>query len=199
MKFLSLFLAAGLMLMTISPAHAQIENYEFDKAHTQIMFSVSHLGFTNSHGRFMEFDGGFQFNRAEPEKSAVNVTIQTASIFMGTDKWDDHMKNQDFFNVEKFPTMAFKSTAVEKTGENTGKITGDLTILETTKPVTLDVVFNKAGKSPFGEMYKAGFSATANIKRSDFGMTYGLPMVGDDVKIMIEVEGDRLGGDVVNP
>lgn len=197
MKFLSLMMVALVLMAT--PARAQIEDYEFDKAHTQIMFAVSHLGFTNSHGRFMEFDGGFQFNRAEPEKSKVDVTIQTASIFMGTEKWDESMTSKKFFDVENFPTMTFKSTKVEKTGDNTGKITGDLTILETTKPVILDVVFNKSGKSPFGEKYKAGFSATGAIKRSDFGMKYGLPLVGDDVQIMLEVEGDRLNGDVVNP
>lgn len=197
MKFLIICLMV--LVLTTSAARADIENYEFDKAHTQIIFGVSHLGFTTSHGRFMESDGGFQFNRDEPEKSKVNVTIQTSSIEMGDQKWNEHLKNSDFFDVEKYPTMTFKSTEIKVTGDKTAKIMGNLTILDVTKPVLLDVIFNKAAKAPFGEVYKAGFSAVTQIKRSDFGMNYGLPMVGDDIKITIEVEGNRIGGDVVNP
>ena len=87
--------------------------------------------------------------------------------------------------------MTFKSTDIKVTGENTADITGDLTILETTKPVVLKTTFRKAGKHPFGDKYAAGFSASAKIKRSDFGMNYGLPNVGDDVTIRIEVEAVR--------
>ncbi|HPF79070.1 MAG TPA: YceI family protein [Alphaproteobacteria bacterium] len=197
MKYFILTMA--LLVMAVRPAQAQVERYEFDKAHTQIMFAVNHLGFSNSHGKFLDFDGYFEFNRGEPEKSKVEVTINTAGINMDDEKWDEHLKGADFFNVEKYPTMTFKSTKIEVTGENTAKISGDLTILDKTNPVTLDVIFNKADKSPFGEKYVAGFSAKAGLKRSDYGMNYGLPMVGDDVSIMIEVEGIRQGGDVVNP
>lgn len=195
MKFLLLLTA---ILFITQPAQAQIEIYEIEKPHTQILFSVSHLGFSNSYGKFLDHQGTIEFNRSEPEKSKVEITIQTASIEMNDQKWNDHMKNADFFNVEKFPTMTFKSTKIEKTGDNTAKITGDLTILETTKPVTLDVVFNKAGKHPFGEKYVAGFSATAALKRSDFGMTYSLPMVGDDVNLILEVEAIRQGPNTLN-
>ncbi len=196
MKFLTLLIAS--MLMMASSAKAEIEIYGFDKVHTQIIFFVSHLGFSISEGEFHDFDGTIEFNRHEPEKSKVEVVIQTSSIDMDDQKWDDHMKNEDFFNVEKFPTMTFKSTGVEVTGEKTAKITGNLTILETTKPVVLDATFINAGKHPFGEKYAAGFSATTKIKRSDFGMNYGLPNIGDDVDIRIEVEAIRRNGEVVN-
>ncbi|CAG0909711.1 unnamed protein product, partial [Cyprideis torosa] len=179
------------MMIAASPARAEIEIYEFDKAHTQILFFVNHLGFSTSQGEFHGYDGVFEFNRAEPERSNVEVTIQTNSIDMDDQKWDDHMKSKDFFDVEPFPTMKFKSTSIEKTGDKTGKITGDLTILEITKPVTLDVTFNKAAIHPFSQKYVAGFSAKTKIKRSDFGMKYGLPMIGDDVDIILEVEGLR--------
>ena len=112
------------------------------------------------------------------------------------------MKNEDFFNVEKFPEMTFKSTGVTVTGENTGDVTGDLTLLGVTKPVTLHVTFNKAGKHPMGDKYAAGFSATGTLRRSDFGMDYGLPMVSDEVELRIEVEGvreNREGQEPVNP
>lgn len=187
-----------LMFFITAPAKAEIEIYEFEKAHTQILFFVNHLGFSNSQGEFHDYDGSIEFNRSEPEKSKVEITIKTDSIDMDDEKWDAHMKNEDFFNVTKYPDMTFKSTAIELTGEKTAKITGDLTILETTKPVTLDVIFNKAGKHPFGDKFVAGFSAKANLKRSDFDMKYGLPMIGDEVDIMIEVEAIRQGGSTLN-
>ena len=193
-----LITALAFMVLAVQPAKAEIEIYDFDKAHTQILFFVDHLGFSTSQGEFHDYDGSFYFNINEPEKSKVDVTIKTNSIDMDDKKWNDHMKNADFFDVEKFPTMTFKSTAIKKTGDKTAVITGDITILETTKPVALDVTFNKAAVHPFSQKYVAGFSAKTKIKRSDFGMKYGLPMIGDEVDIMIEVEGLRQNGEIFN-
>lgn len=186
-------LAAALFLAFAMPgtARAAVETYTLEKPHTQIMFFVDHQGFSKSQGKFLDYEGTIQFDRENPANSSANVTIKTASIFMGTDAWDAHLKNEDFFNVEKYPEMIFKSTGVNVTGENTAQIAGDLTILGVSKPVTLDVVFNKAGPRPMGDKYSAGFSATTKIKRSDYGMNYGIPIVGDDVEIRIEVEADR--------
>lgn len=191
MRILMTVGAACAFMLFPGMASAQIEKYYFDKEHTQIFFSVNHLGFSNSTGSFQEFDGSFVFNRGEPEKSSVNVVIKTDSIEMNDAKWNEHMKNKDFFNVTAFPSMTYKSTGIEMTGEKTANIVGDLTLLGVTKPVTLAAVFNKADKHPFSNKYVAGFSATARLKRSEFGMNYGLPMVGDDVSIRIEVEGIR--------
>jgi polyisoprenoid-binding protein YceI len=168
-----------------------VEHYVFDTAHTQILFFVNHLGFSMSQGEFHDYDGGFIFDRTNPEKSSINVTIKTASIDMDHEKWTSHMKNADFFDVENHPEMTFKSTAVDVTGENTADITGDLTLLGVTKPVTLAVTHNKSGIHPFNKKMVAGLSATANIKRSEWGMDYGLPGVGDDVEIRLEIEGFR--------
>ncbi len=187
LTFMSLLVSLGFT----SSASAQIEKYSFDKAHTQILFFVSHLGFSNSQGEFHDYDGYFLFDRAEPEKSKVEITIQTSSIDMDDEKWDTHMKSEDFFNVKEHPAMIFKSTSIEVTGENTANITGDLTILDVTKPAVLAVIHNKSDKHAFSGKYVSGFSATAIIKRSDFGMNYGLPMVGDEASIRIEVEGIR--------
>lgn len=176
-----------------SEAQAQIERYSFDKAHTQILFFADHLGFSSSQGEFLNFDGGFVFDRTRPENSSVEVTIQTSSIDMDHEKWDQHMKSADFFDVENHPTMHFKSTAIEIEGEKAAKIIGDLTILNVTKPITLDVTYNKSGKHPFSGKYVSGFSATGVVKRSEYGMTYGLPMLGDDISLRIEVEGEREG------
>ena len=179
-------------VFTAQEALAEVETYVLEKPHTQIIFGTKHLGFTTSYGRFHEFDGGFTFDRANPENSSAEATIQTASIDMGTKPWDDHMKNQDFFHVTKFPTMTFKSTNIEMTGENTANITGNLTILEKTHPVTLATTLNHSGEQPFDKKYHAGFSATGTLNRTDWGMDYGVAVgVGDVVELIIEVDGIR--------
>lgn len=189
MRFL--LMTALIVLGFSSTAQAEAEKYTFDKAHTQILFFVNHLGFSYSQGEFHDYDGHFTFNRAEPAQSEIDVAIKTASIDMDNEKWDAHMKNADFFDVENHPAMTFKSTGIEVTGENTAKITGDFTLLGVTKPVVLDVTHNKSAKHPFSDKFVAGFSASTMIKRSEFGMNYGLPGVGDDVEVRIEVEGFR--------
>lgn len=191
MKKLLLTAAAAGMLVLPTQAQAQIEKYNFDKAHTQILFFVNHLGFSMSQGEFLDYDGHFIFDRGEPSKSSVQVQIMTESIDMDDEKWDEHLKSADFFNVEKFPTMTFDSKNIEVTGDNTANITGDLTMLGVTKPVTLAVTYNKSGVHPFSGKYVSGFSATGTVKRSDFGMTYGLPGVADEVQLRLEVEGIR--------
>jgi polyisoprenoid-binding protein YceI len=188
-KVFALVLAS---LLFSAPAFAKPEKYTFDPLHTQIVFKVSHLGFSKSQGRFTKFDGGFTFDQEKPTASSVDVTIDANSINMLSTGWDDHLKGEEFFNVKKFPTITFKSKKITKTGENTGNITGDLTILGVTKSVDLDVEFNKAGTMPMNKNEIAGFSATAYLKRSDFGMNYGVEMgLGDDVTIEIQVEGIR--------
>lgn len=174
-----------------APASQAAENYTFDTVHSQIIFFVDHLGFAKSEGEFLDFDGGFTFDRENPSNSTINVSIDTDSIDMDDEAWDTHMKSDHFFNVEKFPKMTFKSTSIEVTGEKTANITGDLTLLGVTKPIVLKTVYNKSGENPYSKKFEAGFSATAALKRSDFGMTYGLPGVGDDVEIRIEVEAIR--------
>lgn len=194
MKKLGLMGAA--LMFVAQPASAQVERYKFDDPHTQVVFMVNHMGFSNSIGKFTDYEGTIEFNRDEPAKSTVEVTIETDSLDFADDTWNEHVEAADMLNVEKFPTMTFKSTNIDVTGEKTAKITGDLTLLGVTKPVVLDTVFNNAGKAPMGNVYKAGFSATGTLKRSDFGMTKGIPMVGDEIKLIIEVEANREGGEV---
>lgn len=189
-KTLAALTLAALMGAAV-PALAAADKYAFDPAHTQIFFSADHLGFSRSTGRFNKFTGGFTFDEKAPENSSVEVSIDMNSVDMGSEAWDKHLKSADFFNVEKFPTMTFKSTKIEKTGEKTGKLTGDLTLLGVTSPVTLDVTYNQSGIHGYTKSYVAGFSATGTVKRSDFGMTYGLPGVGDDIALNIQVEGVR--------
>lgn len=178
-----------LLLASNSSVHA--EDYQLEPVHTQILFFCDHLGFSKSQGEFLEFEGSFSFDPENIDASKAQITIQTASIDMDNQKWNDHMKNKDFFDVDNFPTMTFKSTAVEHDSSGEMKLHGELTLLDKTHPIVLDVIHNKSGVHPFSGKYIAGFSARTNVKRSLFGMTYGLPALGDDIEIRLEVEGVR--------
>ena len=193
MNTLNRICSAALLAVAVAAPAQAADKYKFDTVHSQVIFFVSHLGFSMSEGEFLDFDGGFSFDQKNWGNSSVDVTIKTASISLDDKKWDDHMKNEDFFNVEKYPTMTFKSSKVESKDGKTGTITGDLTLLGVTKPVTLDVTFNKAGAHPFNPKKQLiGFSATGTLKRSEFGMNYALPAVGDEVEIRIEVEAEKI-------
>jgi polyisoprenoid-binding protein YceI len=167
-------------------------NYRLEPVHTQILFFCDHLGFSKSQGEFLKFDGSFSFDPNDPAVSKVEISIDTASIDMDNQKWNDHMKNQDFFDVEKFPTMTFISTKIEPLSDQTMNVHGNLTILGHSEVVVLNVTHNKSGEHPFSGKYTAGFSATTHVKRSLYGMTYGLPALGDDIEIRLEVEGQRI-------
>ncbi|MGE0754665.1 MAG: YceI family protein [Alphaproteobacteria bacterium] len=191
MRILSSILAS--LLLFASPAMAADENkYDFDKSHTRILFFIDHLGFSETVGDFTDYDGHFVFDEKEPAKSSVDVTLKVAGIRTVSQKLDEHLMNEDFFNEKKFPTIRFTSKEVKVTGKDTAEITGDVTMLGVTKPVTLHVKLNKVGFYPMGDVYAAGFTANATLKRSDFGMNHGLPMVGDDVRIEIYTEGHHV-------
>ncbi len=189
-KYLQYLLSLLAALLFASHALAA-DNYAFDKTHSQILFFVNHLGFSNSQGEFHDYEGGFTFDPADWSRSSVEVTVRTASIDMDDYAWDKHLRAKDFFDVRKFPEMRYQSIRVEQTGEKTGKIYGELTLLGVTRPVVLDLILNKVGLHPMKQTPRAGFSATTRLKRSDFGMKYAVPMVSDEVEIRIEVEGPR--------
>ncbi|CAO3455573.1 Protein yceI precursor [Azospirillum argentinense] len=162
--------------------------YKLDPAHTAVVFIVDHLGFAKAMGRFNTVAGELSFDKDAADKSSLSVTIDTTSVDTNHAKRDEHLKSPDFFNAKEFPKMTFKSTKIETTGDKTGKLHGDLTLLGVTKPVVLDVTFNKDGVSPASKQETVGFSARGTIKRSDFGMKYGVPNIGDDIQIIIESE-----------
>ena len=162
--------------------------YKLDPAHTAVVFIVDHLAFSKAVGRFNTVAGELSFDKDAAEKSALSVTIDTASVDTNHAKRDEHLKSPDFFNVKEFPKLTFKSTKIEKTGDKTGKLHGDLTLLGVTKPVVLDVTFNKDGVSAASKLDTVGFSARGTIKRSEFGMKYGVPNIGDEIQIIIESE-----------
>jgi polyisoprenoid-binding protein YceI len=169
-------------------ADAAPVKYIIDEPHTQIIFSVSHLGFSFSHGRFDDKEGFIIFDAENPANSSVEVTIEADSVDMGFDKWEDHIENADILDTDKYKYITFKSTSIDITGTDTAKIHGNLTIKDITKPVTLDAKLNKSAKHPMSGKDYIGFSATTSFKRSEFGINYGLPNVGDDISVILQVE-----------
>ena len=186
-------LAASLLL---APGAATAKPYDYiiDPEHMVVAFSVSHLGFADVLGRFLVVTGSFRFDEETRSLSNVNAEIQADSVFTAHPARDGHVRKEDFLWAEKHPVITFSGTGSEPTGERTGKVFGDLTIRGVTKPVVLDVTWNRSGNYPFGDKhYAIGLSARTTIKRSDFGMTYALEgdMVGDEVEIILEFEAIR--------
>ncbi len=186
MKITKLFIA---VLSLVISGRLLAADYQLDTVHTQILFSVNHLGFSTSTGSSVDFEGGFSFDENAVESSSAYAEIQIGSIEFNDEVWNDTMLGKMWFDLSNFPTMTFKSTQVTSTGEGTMLVIGDLTLKGITRPVTLDVILNKVGEQM--GVPKAGFSATAIIDRTEFGMSTFAPMIGSEVKIIIQVEGER--------
>lgn len=169
---------------------AATETYIIDPTHTYPHFAVSHLGFSTMHGRFDKSSGKLTIDRVA-KVASVDVTIETASLSTGLKKRDAHLRSPDFFNTAEFPKATYKSTAVKFNEDTPTTVEGNLTLLGVTKPVILTIIAFKCGKNPMNQKAMCGIDATANMKRSDFGMNYALPGVGDNLKISIEVEAYR--------
>lgn len=176
-------------------AQAPAGAYELEKTHASITFKVLHMGLAYYTMRFNDFDATITLDPKKPEASTLNVTIKPASLDANNPKMTAHTDNKDFFEVAKYPTITFVSTGIEKTSDTTGKVTGNLTLHGVTKPVTLEARFNGGGSHPMMKKYALGFSATTTIKRSEFGMGYGTPMVDDNVHVLIETEFLQAGGE----
>ncbi|MGB8339847.1 MAG: YceI family protein [Burkholderiales bacterium] len=166
---------------------AVAESLSIDPTHTWPRFEISHLGFSTQIGRFNKTDGKIVIDAAT-KTGSIDIKVDTASIDMGLEKWDTHLKSPDFFNVEKFPSMYFKSSKLKFDGDKLVGADGELTLLGVTKPVSLNVSGYRCGNHPMTKKAMCGGEVTTTIKRSDFGMGYALPAVGDEVKITIPVE-----------
>lgn len=169
-------------------ARAEPSEWRLDHAHSQVFFTVSHLGFTEMLGQFRKFDAKLLFDPTDWTRSSVEATIDAASVDMNHEGLNEHLRNEDFFHVERFPTLSFRSTKVENLGGDRLRLHGELTLLGQTRPVSLDVRINKFGEHPMRKIPWVGFRAEGKIKRSDFGMKYALGPVGDEIGIIINLE-----------
>ncbi len=176
-----------------APAAAAITavsgTYQLDPTHTDVLAQWTHFGFSQPSAHFGISEGTLVYDAADVGKSSVQVTMPITGMDSFVDKLDEHLSSGDFFDAGKFPNATFKSTSVAAAGTNKLTVTGDLTIRDITKPVTLEVTLNGAGEHPMLKKQAIGFSATATIKRTDFGVGAYAPNVSDEVQLRITTEG----------
>jgi len=172
------------------------ETWNIDASHTLVEFGIRHLMITTVKGRFGGVEGTIKGDMDDLTGAEVDVKIDAASIDTRDEKRDEHLRSADFFEVEKYPHMTYKSTKVTKTGEKTYTIDGELTIRDVTRPVTLEAEFLGKAVDPWGNE-KVGFSAKGKLNRKDFGLTWNAPLeaggvlVGDEVTIQLEVQATK--------
>ncbi|MFF9034813.1 YceI family protein [Streptomyces sp. NPDC014892] len=171
-------------------------DYAIDASHTTIGFTARHAMVTNVKGAFLDFSGSLHLDGTDPTRSTASIDVKMESIDTGNADRDGHLKSADFFKTEEFPTMTFRSTKAEALGGDDYRITGDLSILGTTKPLTIDLEFNGAAKDPFGNE-RVGFEGKAEILRSEWGLTWnaaletGGVLVSDKIKLTFDISAIR--------
>ncbi|MFD7434383.1 YceI family protein [Streptomyces sp. NPDC059861] len=167
-------------------------DYTIDPSHTSIGFVARHAMVTNVKGKFLDFTGALHLDGSDPSRSTATLDVKMDSISTGSDDRDGHLKSADFFQTEQFPTMTFRSTKAEALGGDDYRITGDLSILGVTKPITIDLEFNGTAKDPFGND-RVGFEGKAEILRSEWGLTWnaaletGGVLVSDKIKLNFDI------------
>lgn len=194
MKRLSLITVLFASLSVFAAENAKMpaaEKYDIDASHSGVAFGWNHFGFSNPTARFDNIEGSLLLDKADLTRSSITVTLPLQGLDTGVAKLDEELKGPNFLDVANYPTITFKSTKVEKTGESGLKITGDLTAHGVTKSVTLDAKVNKIGIFEIPGVIKtqaAGFEATTVIKRSDFGVTKYVPAVSDEIPVHITLD-----------
>lgn len=171
-------------------------NWNLDTVHSGINFTVRHMVVSKVRGRFAKFSGSVALDEGDLTRSVVEATIDTSSIDTGTAQRDDHLRSADFFDVERFPEIRFRSTRIEKLGADRYRLTGELTIRDVTRPITLEAEYGGRGKDPWGNE-RVGFTAKGTLDRKDFGLKWnqvletGGVLVSDRVEIELEVQAVR--------
>lgn len=182
------FIVCSAVFVFISSAFAQVETWKIDPAHSAAQFSVRHLGISTVRGEFKKVSGSANYDPADPAKTSIEATIDATTIDTRVDRRDNDLRGPEFFDVQKYPTITFKSKRTEAEGTGKLKITGDLTIHGVTKEVVLDVDGPTPSiKDPKGNLHM-GASATTKINRKDFGVSGAPTVAGDEVSITIDVE-----------
>ena len=182
-------LVVGLLVIFSLPAFAA-ETYKLDPGHTSIVFRVKHLGIAYVYGRFNGPTGSFVFDESSPSKSTIEMQAEAKNVDTAVEKRDTHLKSPDFFNAGEYPLLSFKSKSVKKLKESTYEVSGDLTLLGKTRPITMEVHATGAGKDPWGN-FRRGFETSFSIKRSDYGMDFMMGGLSDEVNLTVSVEGIR--------
>jgi polyisoprenoid-binding protein YceI len=174
-----------------TPTQVQSGNYVLDPAHGKITWSVDHMGFSTYVGQFTDVSANLDLNVQNPSASRLDAAVRMDSVGTFHDGLDQHLKTADFFDTAKHPTASFRATSIQLVDADSARIGGNLTLRGVTKPIVIDADFNQAGVNPVDNIYSVGFDGRAKIKRSDFGINYGLPAVGDEITLHFEAEFKR--------
>lgn len=186
MRLTALALATVLGFAAANSATAA-DNYKVDPVHTTAIFKITHFNVAPFYGRFNVVTGTFSLDDSDASKSTFEFEVNVDKVDTGNEKRDNHLRGPDFFNTKQFPTAKFKSTSVKPGEGNTLEVTGDLTLHGVTKPVTAKVEKTGQGNTPAGQ--RAGLATTFTIKRTDFGMSFMLQGLGDEITLMFGIEG----------
>ena len=171
--------------LNTNPADVQSGSYSVEPQHTRLIFALSHLGFTTWYGEFTHISGTLTLNPKALGTSTLDIIIPSNTVSTSNTKLDGELNSPLWLDTTKYPTIEFKSTKIVRTGHDTARVTGDLTFHGVTKPETLNVTFNASGVSLFDKKYTVGFNATGMIKRTDFNDGVYVPLLGDDVSLLI--------------
>jgi polyisoprenoid-binding protein YceI len=178
----------------IKPVHvrpaAEAEAYSIDTTHSQVVFKCKHFGVSNNYGRFNDITGKFTFDDKDASKCSIEMEVKTESVDTNLPDRDKHLRSGDFLNAKQFPSVTFKSKTIKSTGKDAYEVTGDFTLLGVTKAITVTATHIGGAKDPMGS-FRRGFELAFTIKRSEYGMKKMLEGIGDDVHLMINVEGIR--------
>lgn len=188
-----IMLLLGAIIIANTTTQAQETTWGIDKVHSKIQFDVAHMVISEVSGQFHDYEGVIKTNKEDFSDASIEVTINVSSIDTDNENRDKHLLSPDFFDAEKYPQIIFKSTKIEKVGENKYKLFGNLTMHGVTKEIALDASYGGTVKDPYGNI-KAGLKVTGVINRTDFGLKYnsvmdtGGMMIGEEVTITCKVE-----------
>ncbi len=171
-----------------NPAQVQSGTYVLDPAHGKITWSMDHMGFSTYVGQFTDVSATLKLDARNPSASKLQAEVKTDSVGSLNSALDNHLKTADFLDTAKHPTAGFQATSIRLVDADSAEISGNLTLRGVTKPIVILADFNQAGINPVDKKYSVGFDGHARIKRSDFGINYGVPVLGDDVTLHFEAE-----------
>lgn len=171
-----------------NPAQVQSGTYVLDPAHGKITWSMDHMGFSTYVGQFTDVSATLKLDARNPSASKLQAEVRTDSVGSLNSALDNHLKTADFLDTAKHPTAGFQATSIRLVDADSAEISGNLTLRGVTKPIVILADFNQAGINPVDKKYSVGFDGHARIKRSDFGINYGVPVLGDDVTLHFEAE-----------
>ena len=192
-RFRTLSLAAAALVATVflqgtSSSQGAAASYKIDGEHAHVVFRISHLGYSYTYGRFNKIGGAFKFSPGDASQNHVKLEIVTESVDTQVAKRDGHLRSPDFFSAKEFPKITFESTSWKAAGDKAFDVAGKLSLHGVTKEITIRVDFVGEGKDPWGN-YRTGFESVFTIKRSEYGMKKMLPAIGDEIRLMISLEG----------